>query len=114
MTIYVTEFKSPAALAEALLTDAGVTVPAHRGDGAHAIWRRERRYNIESVGEQISENTRRQIESMAMRDLCECGRLTRNALQHAAAELARDLFNDWCAETEAERAVARAEYMEDR
>jgi len=51
---------------------------------------------------------------MAMRDLCECGRLTRNALQHAAAEMARDLFNDWCAETEAERAVARAEYMEDR
>jgi len=114
MTTYVTQFRTPADLAAELLTETGVIVPAHRGDGAHAIWRRERRYNIESVGSQISENARRQIESMAMRDLCECGRLTRNALQHAAAELAHDLFNDWCVETDTERAVARAEYMEDR
>lgn len=114
MTVYVTQFRTPADLAAELLTETGVVVPAHRGDGPSGLWIRERRYNIESVGQQISENTRRQIESMAMRDLCECGRLTRNALQKAAAELAIDLFNDWCAETEAERAVARAEYMEDR
>lgn len=114
MTAYVTQFRTPADLAAELLTETGVTVPAHRGDGAYGLWHRERRYNLDSVGEQIDERTRRHIESWAMRDPTECGRLTRNALQHAAAELARDLFNDWCVETDTERAVARAEYMEDR
>lgn len=114
MKTYVTDFATATEIAEALLTDAGVIVPAHIGCGSHGIWFRERRYNIEDVGSRISENERRRIEAMAMRDLCECGRLMRNALQHAAAELAHDLFNDWCVETDTERAVARAEYMEDR
>lgn len=98
MASFVTQFRTPAPLAAELLTETGVIVPAHRGDGALGVWHRERRYNIDSVGEQIDERTRRHIESWAMRDLTECGRLMRNALQHEAAILANSLFSAWCKE----------------
>lgn len=93
---YVNEFKAAAELANALLTETGVLIPAHRGDGPRGAWFREQRVSIADVGERIPDRTRRQIEAMAMRDLCEAGRLMRNALQHSAAVMALDLFNDWC------------------
>lgn len=98
---YVNEFKTPAELACALLTETGVLIPAHRGDGPAGKWFREQRVCIADVGERIPDRTRRQIDAMAMRDLCEAGRMNRTALQHGAAVMALELFNDWCKESAA-------------
>lgn len=96
--MYVQSFKSPTEIAEALLADQPVVAPAHRSEGPSGRWVKERRYGFQDVGSRIDEDVRRRIEAAAMRDLTECGRLMRNALQHAAAELACELFREWCRE----------------
>lgn len=99
MTAYVTEFKTASDLAAELLTETGVTVPAHRGDGPYGVWIRERRYDIDYLADQLNERDIRHIASLAMRDdAFDLLAKTRAKLQHAAAELADELFDDWCAE----------------
>jgi hypothetical protein len=110
---YINTCASVADLAGALLTEAGVTIPAHLSDETRPRWIREARINIESIGSRISENRRRHIEAMAMRDPCEAGRMVRTALEVAANEIAVELWSQWV-ESDAEREVCRAEWMEDR
>lgn len=91
----VRSYPSATAIAEALLADRSVTVPAHRNDFGSPV--RERRYDLASVGSRISEDTRRLIESVVLTDMCEGGRLLRTALHRQAAELANELWKAYCA-----------------
>lgn len=96
--MYVTDFKTPTAIAEALLEDRSVIVPAHRGEGPTGAFISERRYDRSNVGSLISEQRRRQIEDACLRDPTEAGVMLRNSMRTAAAVLAHELFNDWCRE----------------